>query len=317
LSLASLLWAEHFPCLYSVPYSLTYSLLLPFLRLHSIRFLLLMRRRQWKEQGVVELVDVDTLSEKRRWDRLVSRLKGKEATDGSQSTRDREREEDEQQRERDTDREGVETVLISEILTVLRQRAAHVKRDEGEGGGHGSIPTALSGAHSTASTTSAPSTTSAAASHSHSHFHSHQPAASLSTGAASQLHIQIIDPASAIKREAKANIITAARRAITPLCTPHIERTAVACAVDLPVQPLRSLGTAIMQVKTGEAGGKRSAAAGGLDEVEEWIGSVAGKWRHTLSGVYEYVQKRQSEGECEYVFLYSISARRVVDVFML
>ena len=316
LSLASLLWAEHFSCLYSVPYSLTYSLLLPFLRLHSIRFLLLMRRRQFKEQGVVELVDMDALSERRGWDRLVSRLKGKEATDGSQSTRDRERDEDEQQRERDSDREGVDTVLISEILSVLRQRAAHVKRDESEGGGHGSMPTALTNALPTASNSSAPSTSSTATSHSHSHHHSHQPAAASSTGAASQLHIQLIDPASAIKREAKANIITAARRAITPLCTPHIERIAVACAVDLPVQPLRSLSTVIMQAKTGD-GSRRTTAASGADEVEEWIGSVAGKWRHTLSSVYEYIQKRQSEGECEYVFLYSISARRLVDVFML
>ena len=314
LSLASLLWAEHFPCLYSVPFSLTYSLLPHFLRLHSVRFLVLMRRRQWKEQGVVELVDVDALSERRRWDRLVSRLKGKEATDGSLSARDKERDEDEQQRERD--REGVDTVLISEILTVLRQRAAHMKRDETDGGGHGSMPSALSGSLSTASTSSTPSTTSTAVAHAHSHLHPHQPTVSSSTGAASQLHIQVIDPASAIKREAKANIITAARRAITPLCTPHIERTAVACAVDLPVQPLRSLGTAIMQAKTGEAG-RRTVVASGVDEVEEWIGTVAGKWRQLLSGVYEYVQKRQSEAECEYVFLYSISARRVVDVFML
>ncbi len=304
LSLASLLWAEHFPCLYSVPYSLTYSLLPQFLRLHSIRFLVLMRRRQWKEQGVVELLDVDTLhNEKRRWDRLVSRLKGKEeATDSSQpSEKERDRDEDEQQRERDR----ADTVLISEILTVLRQRAAHVKRDETEEG--------ASSAASAGSAASAPNpATSHSHSHTHSHSHSHQAAAS-STGASSQLHIQLIDPASAIKRDAKANFITAARRAITPFCTPQLERTAVACAVDLPVQPLRSLGTAIMAARAGE-GGRRAAA--GMDEVEEWIASVPGKWRHTLSSVYEYVQARQSEGGCNTVFLYSISAR-VVDVVTL
>ena len=134
--------------------------------------------------------------------------------------------------------------------------------------------------------------------------------------ASTAVHIQLIDPASSIKRELKPNILTAARRAIGPMCTAQMERTTVAVAVDAPIAQLRGLGTAYMA----ERGGKRAGGGGGggreVDAVTEYVAGLQSRWRSALEAAWEHVLKCMGEGVVEYAFLYSISDRKV-DMFML
>ena len=294
VSLASLLWTEHFTCLFSTPLSLSLSLLFSFVRLQAVRFLVLMRRRQWKE-GVVELIDMAAVTSQRRWDRVVTRLRGKDS-DSREA-----RPADDDLRERD--KEGIDVVLISEMLSVLRARASNVRREDGDlglaaqGGG-----VSASAASSTSATTSHPL-----------HPHSHGghvtgggSTAGPSLGSSSALHIQWVDPGGAVKKELKANALTGARRVIGPMCGQGMERVAVAVAVEAPIERLRALGTAYIVGRGGKKGG-----GGGSEGVVEWLGGVQGKWRVALEAAWEYVEKRMSEGQCEYLFLYSIVDRKV------
>ena len=266
VQLASLLWTEHFLCLYSTPLSLSLSLLYSFLRVQSVRFLVLMRRRQWRERGVVELIDMDGVANQRRWDRIVTRINGKEQGEkegkavGAAAARD-----DDEQREREKEREGIEEILISEIFAVLRSRAANMKRGEdSDGAAQPSYSGGLGAGGVTSSTSASSASTSHPSAHVHPHHHVHHPHGASSTAlssassvsTSSSLHIQFIDPASTIKSSQKANLLTAARRSIQPLCTVAMEKVSVAVAVDAPIAQLRGMGTAYMVVGRGGEEGR-------------------------------------------------------------